>query len=1108
MKPFVCFLSFWLVLVGVTNTAEGNKSLEEGFVNPPPSAGIRCFWWWLNGNVTKEAITRDLEEMKAKGFSGALIFDAGGADQRGNKQVPAGPTFATPQWRELFKHAVQEADRLGLELSLNILSGWNLGGPNVTPEMAAKMLTWSETQIEGPVSLDRKLPEPQKRAGFYKDIAVLAFPLKQSNSSLRNQLTIKASSCQSQYPDKNAIDGNENTFWVSSGTEPGQGPSSEKPEWLELSFEESATISGFGVMGRPGYGPRKCQLQVMVKDNEFETIHAFEAQDGKAYQGAFKPVSARAFRLLFEGAYDVRFPENARNVQVVEFYLTDAKGSRLSGHIQGKPIRDLQAKAASHEIGMSAPDCRFLLEDIPAVPGEEDTRVKDVLNITDKMTPEGTLTWQVPSGKWVVLRFGYTPSDAQVSTYSADWKGHVIDYMDSGVLRTYWNDVVQPLLNDIGPLAGKRLKYLATDSWECGGANWTPQFPSEFSKRRGYDPIPYLPVIAGKIVESRDVSNRFLADFRKTIGDCVAENHYQVFAELAHQHNLGIHPESGGPHAGPFDAIKCLGRNDITMGEFWVLSPHRPKPVDRFFVKQSSSVAHIYGKKLVAAEAFTSIGIHWNDVLWASQKPSFDHEACSGLNLVFAHTFTCSPKQMGIPGQEYFAGTHFNPNVTWWDYAGAFVTYLDRCQYLLQQGKFVADALYYYGDHVPNLVQLKEADPAKVLPGFDYDVTNEQILLKLAVIDNRIVAPGGISYRVLVLPDHKVLSLAALKKVHELVQEGATVIGPEPQSTVSLVGYPESEKEFKMLADELWGQSSGPVGQKQFGKGRIIWGKTGREALLNDGIRPDFEFRNHQKDSTLDYIHYTIDEAHIYFVCNQQERQEDVICAFRISSKQPELWNPVTGEICKAKAFRQFDGRTEVPLRLPPYGSLFVVFREPISETTQGNAERNSPDYKTLQQIQGPWDVYFDPKWGGPGKVSFDRLISWTERPEQEIRYYSGKATYTTTFHLSGLKTTGQNYVLDLGEVLDVGIARVKLNGKDLKVIWTKPFQVDITGIAQNGENTLEIEVVNSWRNRLIADRDLPEEKRLTKTNIIARPDWVLCKSGLLGLVQILTAEQ
>jgi len=544
------------------------------------------------------------------------------------------------------------------------------------------------------------------------------------------------------------------------------------------------------------------------------------------------------------------------------------------------------------------------------------------------------------------------------------------------------------------------------------------------------------------------------------------------------------------------------------MGEFWVPSPHRPRPEQRFFVKQSSSAAHIYNKKLVGAEAFTSIGPHWDDVLWASQKPSFDHEACSGLNLVFVHTFTCSPMEMGIPGQEYFAGTHFNPNVTWWDYADAFIIYLNRCQYLIQQGKFVADVLYYYGDHVPNLAQLKEADPAQSLPGFDYDVTNEEIFLKLTVKDNYIVVPGGISYRVLVLPNHKVLSLAVLKKVHELVHEGATVIGPKPEKTVSLVGYPESEKELGRLADELWGQSPSQAGQKQSGKGRIIWGKSSREVLLENGIKPDVEFQNNEKDSVFDYIHYTIDEMHIYFVCNQKEREEDVTCAFRISGQQPELWNPITGDICKAKAFRQIDGRTEVPLRFPPYGSLFVAFREPILSTKQGDAEKNHFEYKILQEIQGPWDVSFDPQWGGPAKVRFDRLISWTERPEQEIRFYSGKATYTTTFNLSDRKTPARQYVLDLGEVLDTGIAKVKLNGTDLKILWTKPFRVDVTDIVQNGENNLVIEVVNSWRNRLVGDRDLPKEKRLTRTNINVRPEWDLRRSGLLGPVQILINKE
>jgi hypothetical protein len=924
-------------------------ALRKGFLEPPRHAGVRCWWWWLNSNVTKEAITRDLEEMKAKGFSGAMIFDAGGANQRGNAQVPDGPTFASPEWRQLYKHALNEGKRLGLELGLSIQSGWNLGGPNVTLDFAAKQLTWSEIRIEGPAQYEQKLPLPKNRSGYYKDICVLA-------------------------------------------------------------------------------------------------------------------------------------------------YLTGPDIKRAS-------IENLELKAGFKELGGSAPDCRFLLNDHPSPPSEQDVLLSDIRDISEKMAPDGTLKWPVPAGNWTVLRFGYTITNAEVSTYSADWKGHVIDYLSRDAFDRYWNEVVEPLLAVAGPLAGTTLKQLETDSWECGGMNWSTDFAADFIKYRGYDPIPYLPVFAGKIVESRDVSNAFLADFRKTLGDCVADNHYKVFAEYAHQHNMQIQPESGGPHAGPLDAIKNLGRSDIVMGEFWAPSGHRPKPVNRFFIKQSSSVAHIYGKKYVGAESFTTIGPHWNDVLWKSQKPSMDHEFCSGLNMIFFHTFTCSPREMGIPGQEYFAGTHVNPQVTWWEYSDAFIDYINRCQFLVQQGKFVADVLYYYGDHVPNLVQLKEADPAKVLPGYDYDVTDEDILLKLKVEAGRILVPGGVRYRLLVLPDHKVLSLEALEKVNQLLGQGASVLGPKPQRLVSLVGGTERQKRFKELADQLWGDASVTAGQKQIGKGRLIWGKTARQVLVEDGINPDFELKA-SKDSVFDYIHYRIDEMDVYFVCNQTERTEDVLCRFRIADKTPELWNPVTGQIRQQVAFTDMNGQTEIPLRFSPNGSVFIVF---TNEKTKSSAKNiaNYIDYVPAMTIPDPWQVRFDPNWGAPEEVTFDKLTSWTQHSEPGIKFYSGKATYRTTFVFEEKIDQRKECWLDLGNVEDVGIAQVTLNGRDLGILWTMPFRVDISDALKPGQNLLQVNVVNSWRNRLVGDRDLPQSRRYTKTNITIRPEWKLLESGLLGPVTI-----
>ena len=926
------------------------SSFESQFQQPPRQAGIRCWWWWLNSNVTTEAITRDLEAMHDKGFSGALIFDASGAEQRGNRPVPPGPTFASKEWVRLFKHAVSEADRLDLELGLCIQSGWNLGGPNVTVEMAAKQLTWSEVEISGPLSCSKILPQPLTREGFYRDIAVLAFPIK------------------------------------------------EKTE----------------------------------------------------------------------------------------------------------PIRDLNLKASFQEVGWSVPDARFLLDDVPAVENEEAVTIDRMIDLTDKLSDNGRLIWDVPDGQWCILRFGYTYNNSRVSTQSEGWDGRVIDYLSAESTTRYLDEVVKPLLEAVEPAVGKTLKYLQTDSWECGGMNWTENFPLEFKQRRGYDPIPYLPVIAGKIVEDRKTSNYFLADFRKTISDCIAENHYQTFADFAHRYNMGIQPESGGPHAGPFDAMKNLGRSDIVMAEFWSPSPHRSADVDRFFVKQAASVAHIYGKKLVGAESFTTIGPHWNDVLWSQTRPSFNHEVCSGLNLVYLHTFTCSPKEMGLPGQEYFAGTHFNPQVTWWEYADGIIDYIARTQYLAQQGKFQADVLYYYGDHIPNLARLKEDDPAKVLPGYDYDVTNEEILLQLKVSDGRIIVPGSVSYRLLVLPDHKVLSLAALEKVDELLRQGAMVLGPKPERLVSLVGGQKAQTRFCELADAIWTVSPPAEGQNKIGSGTVFWGKPGRQVLQEMGVGSDFETEGKQA-GVFDYIHYRIGDNDLYFICNLTDRTQETVCRFRVTNKTPQLWDPLTGKIQDTFTFAQSESQTSVPMRFHPYAGLFVVFKNERPASSSSKAA-NYIDYTPVQTLSGPWQVSFDPKWGGPATVTFQALTSWTQRSEPGIKFYSGKAIYKTAFDVDTVDSK-KTYQLDLGEVADVGICRVVLNGEDVGIIWTKPFRADITNILKPGRNNLQVSVINSWRNRLIGDSKLPPERQLTKTNITVRDDWQLQDSGLLGPVQILCEQ-
>jgi len=948
-KIFLRLIALAVVVTPLLSGAEIN--LESGWQNPPNDARLRAYWWWLNGNVTKASITHDLEQMKAKGFGGAVIFDANGAAQDGNGTVPHGPTFFSPAWRELYKHTLREADRLGLEISLNIQSGWNLGGPVVTKEDAAKKYIWSETKISGGTNLEVKLPQPKSRENFYRDTASVAYRVK--NSAKHEPL-------------KN---------------------------WKQ-----------------------------------------------KALQQSLEP--------------------------------------------------------------FSTPDSSPLFAEIPATPGEQDADVGDVLDLTAKLGADGTLKWDAPAGDWQIFRFGYTIGDhAYVSTSSDGWGGFALDVYSATAFQNYWDKIVEPLIQDAGPLAGKSLKYLHTDSWEIELANWTPTFRAEFQKRHGYDLMPWLPVLAGRIVNSRAESDRFLFDYRQTLGDLAIDNHYKLFRDNAHAHGIGIHPESGGPHAVPIDAQRCLGMDDAPMSEFWAWSwTHRIGDANRFFVKQPASAAHTYGHKFVFAEGFTTIGPNWQEKIWDNLKPAFDKALCEGLNVLVWHAFVNSPDETGIPGQQYFAGTHLNPKVTWWEKSAPFFSYIDRCQFLLQQGNFHADVLYYYGDHVPNFTQYKATDPAHCEPGYDYDVITAEALIERATVkDGKIFLPDGINYRVLVLPDRDVISLPVLKKIKELVLAGATVIGSKPTHGETLENFASTDAEVKKIADELRGGKTG--------KGRVIAGKTAREVLLADGAKPDCGFV-HANGLMLDYIHRTSGDTEIYFIANRTNFAAPATVAFRVSGKAPELWNAVTGEHKFATAYAEKAGQTFVPLDFTPCGSWFVVFREP-SSAHPAMAKSNGEDFSTLSEISGAWAVHFDPKWGGPETVQFDSLVSWPTRPEAGIKFYSGTATYEKTFEVpdSKLKLKNSKLFLDLGDVHE--IAEVKVNGKLCGTVWSPPWRVDVTDALKSGENKLQIEVVNFWPNRIIGDASLPKEQRLTQTNIRKlTAQTPLEPAGLLGPVQLLLATE
>jgi hypothetical protein len=1071
--------------------------LEEGWNRPPRIARTRVWWWWLNGNTDKATITRDLEAMKEVGIGGANIIDAGGDNQEGNRRVPRGPGFGSPEWIELFRHAISEADRLDLEMGFNIQSGWNLGGPAVTPEESSKRVTFSKVTITGGSGIELTLPQPEAQGSYYSDVAVLAVP--SAAASTRRLADASASSSQPGHPANHVLDGDPSSFWVSSGTRPGEGPRENRVEILEINIGDPMMIDGIEIKPRPDYGP----TSGWIAKADGTKLAEFEADGRSDLAVSFTPAKLDVILIHINASADPRFP-SSRNVQIAEIAATSGT-TRIGGPHQAPQGAHLLAQKAYFQYpgAFTAAETWHLLDPGPLNDDGSEIQADQVIDLTHLMDAGARLRWQAPPGRWDILRFGSTMSGAHVSTHSEGGGGLAIDYLDRTTLDSYWRKTLDPVFEAVRPYLGKSLRFLHTDSWELGPVNWTRLMPSEFKRLRGYDIKPWLPVLAGRIVSSRADTDRFLNDFRRTLADLMAENKYVGFSENAHALGLGIHPESGGPHAGPMDALRNLGISDVPMGEFWSTSPrHRTRDDMRFFVKQTTSAAHVYGRRVSLAEAFTNIGRHWQHDP-RSLKATFDRAACEGHNLTMWHTFPSSKPEHGIPGAAYFAGEHLNPNITWWGQAHAFMSYMNRCHFMLQQGLGTADVLHFYGENVPSFVRLKRDDPARCLPGYDYDVINAHALLLRVSADEHgnAVLPEGTRYRLISLVGHDAISLPVLKHLARLVENGVTLVGPKPQRPFSLSGGEAAKEEFHQLTRRLWGDE--PTGRRSIGKGRVIWGATSREVLQQDGVPEDFTWQGGDESTFIDFIQRRTDDSHIYFVANRNEREENITLRFRGDKRVPEIWDPVTGTRRNATRFRFASGVTELPVLMQPEEAFFVVFRMPALIDAPDGAP-NHREFASETLIKGPWKLRFDPVWGGPGETEFKDLIDWTKHPDPRIRHYSGSAVYKTEFEASPDDTP---VYLDLGMV--ESLCEVTLNGQDLGVWWSFPFRRDVSEHLKPGKNTLEVKVVNLWCNRIIGDAALPPEKRLTRTNITRlTKDTPLETSGLLGPVRILKTRQ
>ena len=970
-------------------SSEVESSLEKAFDNPPESARPSGYWWWLNANVDKDAITRDLENFRDKGMGSVLLVSSGNWSGR----MPVrGPAFLSDEWMELFKFALKEAHRLDIKVDVNIAPGWNMGGPWITKEKSNRWFLQSQMTIRGPQEFSGKLPQPGSIDGY--------------NS--KPQLGVRHS---------------------------------VKMLFEELDYRDNAVV---------------------------------------------------AFRT----------PENAE------------------GNVGPNKRDDLPAKSNRLDADCFIPAEQVMSQTLGQWTSSRDDKAidpKDVIDLTENLKADGTLHWDVPAGDWTIIRTGHRTTGAMLSVPMPDQGGLENDFLDRGGVELMFENTAKLLIEAAGSMAGNTLRGFCSDSFEAGYPNWTDKMLSHFKKYRGYDPTPYLPVFKGWIIGSAEISERFLHDYRKTVADCLADEHYGRFDELCQEYGLLTRCESAGPSwSGTFcmDGLKNLGRVDFPQGEFWrgELFKHKENG-ENMVCKQTATASHIYGIQTASAEAFTIGGNHWTaypEIL----KPEADQAFCDGINYFVFHTVTCQRPVDGKPGYEYGAGTHFNPNVTWWDLAaGPWVSYINRCQAMLQSGLFVADVLYYNGDWAPNLVGPRNIthNPGK---GYDYDVCNAEVLIeRVSVRDGKLVLPDGMSYHLLILPDADRMPVEVARKIESLVKAGATVLGPKPLADPGLKDYPNCDKLVSDIGDSLWGDLDGKdVVERKVGKGRVVFGKSPGEILMANGIVPDIEIAG-QEETYIDYIHRATADADLYFLANRKDRPETVTVTFRQTGRQPELWDAVSGTKRDLPEYAIKDGRTSVELQFDSYASMFIVFAKPAEKTAGKNFARSKP----LQQIRGPWTVQFDKEWLYPvdglkskeaqGSFVFDKLADWSEHVDPAVKYYSGTANYNTQFSFNGNVDPDVRYVLDLGEVYIA--ASVRLNGFDLGVVWCEPWSIDVAKALKSGVNKLEIKVVNQWPNRLIGDGKLPEDQRRTKTNVTdyyrspKEGKHNLLPSGLLGPVQL-----
>ena len=1095
------------------NTAQAKDPLAQKFLAPPDSAKPRTWWHWTNGNVTESGITKDLEWMNRVGIGGFQLVDVA----QGNGQVVEPKiNFGTEEWYHAVLHSAQLAKQLSLEMSIFSCAGWSeAGGPWVTQQMAMKRLVWSETDITGPTQYSSKLAEPPSKEGlvrdstsggtssdppFYADSAVVAYRTPAQEAPMAS-LHPKVTSSGGPVDDKALMDDSLQTSVTISPAKEGG------PAWLQYEFDKpfTARALSLGVRGVIPIG------KILASDDgvDFRPIEDMPGPQG--YHGAqirtfaFPAVTAKIFRIEFDrrgllpaevihGEDDAAPPRGgfaagpaSYGISEAIFY-SDARVNRWEDKGAFGSLMDV-----------------YDVVPTPDAPAAAEISRANIVDLTGKMDKDGTLHWDVPEGRWTILRMGYSLTGARNRPSVPAGSGLEVDKLSSKYVQQYFAGYMNPMKAHLGDLIGSTVQYMTMDSWEAGMQNWTDQMIPEFQQRRGYDPTPYLPVLAGRVVQNADVSDRFLWDFRRTLADLYAGDFYGTMDSELHKLGMKAYSEASGVALEiPEDTLLNKSHIDIPMAEFWVHALH-PESMYYVDVRGAASAAHVYGKPLVATETFTGGGYESPYTL----KKIADYWFTQGVNRLVFHTSAEQPLDTK-PGN-IMVGTHINRNITWAELAKPFMTYVTRVSYMLQQGTPVADLAYLLPEGAPSTMPfwgdgLQPAPPA----GYDYDVMNTDVLLNRTSVaaDDRVHVAGstemtdGMSYRVLVLPPSTQMTPDVLHKLHDLVAAGATIVGPRPVSSPSLLHYPDADSEVHSLATDLWGDMDGvTLNQHAFGKGMTYWGITLDEVLTRLKTPRDFASSG-SLDNPPAWVHRHAPDAEIYFVANQADAPVHLNARFRVTGKDVQIWRPMDGEMTADKGsnvagytsvaridqrtgnrqpgiqpavYATESGYTVVPLNLAERESVFVIFRNAAPAPSRAAI---TPVETKLAALSGPWTLNFPPNWGAPSSIQMQQLASWTDSSDPGVKYFSGTATYSKTVQApASWFKPGQHILIDLDKVRD--IAEVKVNGKSVGLTWAPPYRLDVSAALKLGANKLEIAVTNEWTNRQIGDRLLPVEKRI-----------------------------